>query len=104
MFSRCTEMLHDRRQSRRIFLKCGAGAAFAATGLSARAADSAAAASAPPDDALTALYAAIRNQTLLSAEASPVISRAVRRHEVVVAGGVYDLYTGIVTPVNLECP
>lgn len=233
MFSRCTEMPHGRRQSRRTFLKCGAGAALAATGRSARAADSPAAAPATPADALAALYAGnrrfasgnplaihrdlehvkaiadrqtpfaaflgcadsrvpieivfdqgfgdlfvtriagniasnenigslefgvqvlgakvlyvlghsacgavtaamqgrevpgqisglfqyirpavkssagdlekavrenVRNQALLLAEASPVISRMIQRKEVVVAGGVYDLHTGIVTPVNL---
>lgn len=43
----------------------------------------------------------VRNQALLLAEASPVISKMVRRKEVLVAGGVYDLQTGVVTPVDL---
>jgi carbonic anhydrase len=44
----------------------------------------------------------VRNQALLVAEASPVISRMIQRKELLVAGGVYDVQTGIVTPVDLE--
>ncbi len=44
----------------------------------------------------------VRNQATLLAEASPVISRLVKRKELVVAGGVYDLHTGLVTPVRIE--
>lgn len=44
----------------------------------------------------------VRNQAQLLAEASPVIARRVRAGELLVAGGVYDLQTGQVTPVELE--
>lgn len=43
----------------------------------------------------------VRNQAQLLAESSPVISRMIQRKELIVAGGVYDLQTGRVTPV--EC-
>ena len=43
----------------------------------------------------------VRNQAQLLAESSPVISRMIQRKELIVAGGVYDLQTGLVTPV--EC-
>lgn len=43
----------------------------------------------------------VRNQAQLLAESSPVISRMVQRKELIVTGGVYDLQTGLVTPV--EC-
>lgn len=43
----------------------------------------------------------VRNQALVLAEASPVIARMVRRRELLVAGGVYDLQTGLVAPVEL---
>ncbi|MFO0977250.1 MAG: carbonic anhydrase [Planctomycetaceae bacterium] len=43
----------------------------------------------------------VRNQAILLAEASPVISRLVKRKELIVAGGVYDLHTGMVTPVRI---
>lgn len=43
----------------------------------------------------------VKNQALILAEASPVISRLVRDGELIVAGGIYDLATGIVTPVAL---
>ena len=42
----------------------------------------------------------VRNQAQLLAEASPVISKMVKAGELLVAGGVYDLQTGIVTPVD----
>lgn len=43
----------------------------------------------------------VRNQAILLAEASPVISKMVQRKELIVAGGIYDLATGSVTPVNV---
>lgn len=43
----------------------------------------------------------VRNQALLLAEASPLISKLIQRKEVLIAGGVYDLQTGLVTPVDL---
>jgi len=43
----------------------------------------------------------VRNQAMLVAEASPVIARLIRTGRVRVAGGVYDLATGRVTPVDL---
>ena len=44
----------------------------------------------------------VRNQAVLLAEASPVISKMIQRKELIVAGGVYDLSTGIVTPVEID--
>lgn len=44
----------------------------------------------------------VRNQAQLLAESSPVISRMIQRKELIVAGGVYDLQTGLVTPVNCD--
>ncbi len=44
----------------------------------------------------------VRNQALLLAEASPVISKMIQRKALLVAGGVYDIQTGIVTPVELD--
>ncbi|MBL8812021.1 MAG: carbonic anhydrase [Planctomycetaceae bacterium] len=44
----------------------------------------------------------VRNQAILLAESSPVISKLVKRGELMVAGGVYDLRTGLVTPVKIE--
>lgn len=44
----------------------------------------------------------VRNQAILLAEASPVISKMVQRKELIVAGGIYDLATGIVTAVDLS--
>lgn len=43
----------------------------------------------------------VRNQANLLAEASTVIARMVQRRELIVAGGIYDLTTGIVSPVEL---
>ena len=43
----------------------------------------------------------VRNQAILLAEASPVISKMVQRKELIVAGGIYDLTTGVVTPVDV---
>lgn len=44
----------------------------------------------------------VRNQALLLAEASPVIAKMVQRKELIVAGGIYDLATGVVTTVDLS--
>lgn len=44
----------------------------------------------------------VRNQALALRDGSTVISRLVREGTLLVAGGVYDLNTGIVTPVDLE--
>lgn len=44
----------------------------------------------------------VRNQAILLAESSPVVSRLVKKGELLVAGGVYDLQTGLVTPVSIE--
>jgi carbonic anhydrase len=43
----------------------------------------------------------VKNQAQVLAEASPVIARLLRERRLVVAGGVYDLASGIVTPVNV---
>ena len=42
----------------------------------------------------------VRNQAMLIAESSPVISKLLKRKELIVAGGVYDLDTGIVEAVE----
>jgi carbonic anhydrase len=44
----------------------------------------------------------VRNQAQLIAESSPVIRRLLRDKKLQVAGGVYDLGSGIVTPVPIE--
>jgi carbonic anhydrase len=43
----------------------------------------------------------VRNQAILLAEASPVIAKMVQRKELIVAGGIYDLATGVVTTVDV---
>lgn len=43
----------------------------------------------------------VRNQAILLAEASPVISKMVQRKELIVAGGIYDLTTGIVSEIDI---
>lgn len=48
-----------------------------------------------------AVHQNVRNQALLLAESSPVIGKLIREKELIIAGGVYDLKTGIVTPVEL---
>jgi carbonic anhydrase len=45
----------------------------------------------------------VRNQATIIAEASPLISRLIQRKELIVAGGVYDLGTGRVTPLEPIC-
>ena len=44
----------------------------------------------------------VQNQARLLAEASPVISRLVRQGDLIIAGGVYDLKTGIVSAIDVE--
>ncbi len=44
----------------------------------------------------------VRNQALALRDGSTVINRLVRDGKLIVAGGVYDLSTGAVTPVDLE--
>lgn len=43
----------------------------------------------------------VRLQAQTLAEASPVIARLVAENKLIVAGGVYDLNTGVVTPVEI---
>ena len=42
----------------------------------------------------------VRNQATIIAESSPLISRLIQRKMLIVAGGVYDLATGRVTPLD----
>lgn len=43
----------------------------------------------------------VRNQAITLAESSPVIARLMREKKLIIAGGVYDLSTGKVAPVEL---
>ena len=43
----------------------------------------------------------VRVQAATLAQASPVIAELVKQGKLQVAGGVYDLATGIVTPISL---
>ncbi|MFO0911394.1 MAG: carbonic anhydrase [Pirellulales bacterium] len=43
----------------------------------------------------------VRNQAQVLAESSPVIAKLIRQQELIVAGGVYDLASGVVTPVEV---
>ena len=52
-------------------------------------------------DLSKAIVENVRNQAILLAEASPVISKMIQRNELIVAGGIYDLATGIVSPVDV---
>lgn len=52
-------------------------------------------------DLAAAVNQNVRNQALLLAESSPVIGRLLRQGELIIAGGVYDLKTGVVTPVEI---
>jgi carbonic anhydrase len=52
------------------------------------------------DDIPTAIRENVRIQAELLAEASPVISRLVSAGKLIVAGGVYNLATGLVEPVD----
>ncbi|QJW96358.1 carbonic anhydrase [Frigoriglobus tundricola] len=51
-------------------------------------------------DVAAAVRENVRNQMDVLREASPVIARLVKRGQLVVGGGVYDLATGKVEPVN----
>jgi carbonic anhydrase len=42
----------------------------------------------------------VRNQAVLIAESSPVIAKLLKRGELIVAGGVYDLETGMVESID----
>ncbi len=44
----------------------------------------------------------VRNQAFVLAESSPIISRMLQRKELAIAGGVYDLQTGLVKPVEIN--
>jgi carbonic anhydrase len=44
----------------------------------------------------------VRNQAMVLAESSPVIVKLIREKKLVIAGGVYDLNTGKVVPVDLS--
>jgi carbonic anhydrase len=44
----------------------------------------------------------VRNQATTLAESSPVIARLIREKKLIIAGGVYDLSSGKVTPVELQ--
>jgi carbonic anhydrase len=43
----------------------------------------------------------VRNQAIALAESSPVIAQLIREKRLVIAGGVYDLSTGKVVPIDL---
>ncbi|MBL9083897.1 MAG: carbonic anhydrase [Planctomycetales bacterium] len=53
-------------------------------------------------DLQAAVAANVRLQAQTLAEASPVLADRIRTGKLIVAGGVYDLATGRVTPVSLE--
>ena len=53
-------------------------------------------------DLATATRENVRLQALILAEGSPVIRGLIREGKLAVVGGVYDLATGAVTPVELE--
>lgn len=42
----------------------------------------------------------VKNQAMIIAESSPVIAKLVKRGELIVAGGIYDLSTGTVQPID----
>jgi len=44
----------------------------------------------------------VRLQASVLSESSPVLARLIREKKLIVAGGVYDLQTGIVSPVELD--
>lgn len=52
-------------------------------------------------DVPKAIIENVRQQAQTLAEASPVVAKLVREQRLLVAGGVYDLDTGVVTPVAL---
>ncbi len=43
----------------------------------------------------------VRNQAIILAESSPVITKLIREKKLIVAGGIYDLSSGKVTPVEI---
>ena len=49
-----------------------------------------------------AVHENVRNQALVLAESSPIISRMLRHKELAIEGGIYDLQTGRVSPVELN--
>ena len=53
-------------------------------------------------DAEELIAANVRHQAVILSESSPVISRRIQRGELIVAGGIYDLSSGRVTPVKLN--
>jgi len=53
-------------------------------------------------DLSIAIQENVRNQALTLAEASPVLAKLVQSGKLKVAGGVYDLQTGLVSPVEIE--
>lgn len=50
----------------------------------------------------TAIIENVKNQAMTIAESSPVISKLVQRRELIVAGGIYDLTTGKVRPIDVR--
>lgn len=52
-------------------------------------------------DLNTAIEENVRNQATLLADASPVIRRLIQQGELIIAGGIYDLRTGVVSRVEL---
>ena len=44
----------------------------------------------------------VKNQAMTIAESSPVISKLVQRRELIVTGGIYDLTTGRVQPIDVR--
>lgn len=54
------------------------------------------------DDLGQAIAANVRYQAQVLAESSPVLARLVRENRLTVAGGVYDLASGVVTPVDVS--
>ncbi|MGL5098395.1 MAG: carbonic anhydrase, partial [Planctomycetia bacterium] len=55
-------------------------------------------------DVAAAIKENVRTQAAILSEASPVIAQLVREGKLTVAGGVYDLATGKVTPVEMKEP
>ncbi|MGL4461381.1 MAG: carbonic anhydrase [Planctomycetia bacterium] len=55
-------------------------------------------------DVAAAIKENVRTQAAILSEASPVIAQLVREGKLTVAGGVYDLATGKVTPVEMRDP
>lgn len=53
-------------------------------------------------DPIVAIHENARNQAIVIAESSPVISKLVQRKELIVAAGVYDLETGKVLTIPID--